>query len=132
MLFVLLEKESFRIYEETKRKRDLISSSSSRLDSQNSFIQGAMLPYKSRMKDTLTSSMASLSQHLPAHYFKAIRSRTSQNDLSEIAEKAMACSPIVPETGPAPKLVITNPNIQIGSNITLKIPLASKEIDSFL
>lgn len=116
-----------------------ISSSSSRLESPNSFIQGSLRPVHSRMKDSLSNSLLTLSQRPVVNTFKGIRAGSahpnrSANMLFGNLMDSATRSPVFEFShgfNTDSRIFASNPIPEEYPNLTREI-INSKDIDKYL
>ena len=131
------ENESMKFKENTKRRHDFLSSSSDRMESPNSFMSGSLRQSKSYMMSNLSKPSVECFRpirnipnvvHSPEYHFKPNRNNSLlRNNQYEF----IVSSPAVPNQEAEIPLIVSNSNIKISPDITIKFPMQPEDCRNF-
>ena len=131
------ENESMKFKENTKRRLDFLSSSSDRMESPNSFMSGSLRQSKSYMMSNLSKPSVECFKPIrnipnvinsPEYHLKPNRNESFPN--SNQCEFIVS-SPAVPTHEAEIPLIVSNSNIKINPDITIKFPMQPEDCRDF-
>ena len=131
------ENESMKFKENTKRRLDFLSSSSDRMESPNSFMSGSLRQSKSYMMSNLSKPSVECFKPIrnipnvinsPEYHLKPNRNESFPN--SNQCEFIVS-SPAVPTHEAEIPLIVSNSNIKISPDITIKFPMQPEDCRDF-
>lgn len=129
----LHDNDSFIMPETTKRKIDILSSNSSRLESPTSFYDGVGVPAQ-YMKKSIGSTTFGASQAPSLHNFRAIRNYSKRDSDSRKEPRYFSCSPINEGENGESSFKVKDNNIvlKINDEYRVEVPNDRNEISEFI
>lgn len=127
------DNDSFIIQDTSKRKIDILSSASSRLESPNSTNERNIASRKYKQKETSNSSTFAANRQPSIHNFKAIRNAPGKRVQSRyLINNPIAQSPIVGELETEPPLASSCYRLKLSDETTLKLPFGNDEVGNMI